>query len=241
MGILLIFFLAAVALLGYRALQHPVYRAYREASGNSWRRVLGDKGSYGEYLTFAKLSKLEGCRLLANLYVIKPDGTTTEIDLVLLSEYGIYVIESKNFGGWIFGSESSKYWTQMFNRQKRYQFFNPIWQNAGHISALKSVLHIQESESYKSVIVFSERCSLKQVSAGSSGAAIMKRNVLLQLIKEDMLRSTNRFSPADLDEMHRRLKRYALADEQTKAQHIRTIQHDDQPVIKSKTVIQRRK
>jgi hypothetical protein len=61
----------------------------------------------------------------------KKDGSTTEIDLIMIDETGIYVFESKNYSGWIFGDEKRKNWVQTLeNRQKNY-FYNPIWQNGG--------------------------------------------------------------------------------------------------------------
>jgi hypothetical protein len=49
---------------------------------------------------------------MTNLYIPKKDGSTTEIDLIMLSQTGVYVFESKNYSGWIFGDEKSKNWMQ---------------------------------------------------------------------------------------------------------------------------------
>lgn len=56
------------------------------------------------------------------MYVPKDDGTTTEIDLIMLSPMGIYVFESKNYSGWIFGNEKSRYWTQTLENKKKNNF-----------------------------------------------------------------------------------------------------------------------
>ena len=76
---------------------------YRMVSGNIFLKVLSDQGVYGEFLLFTLLEKLPGNnKLLTNIYVPKEDGKTTEIDIVMLNRTGIYVIENKNYGGWIF-------------------------------------------------------------------------------------------------------------------------------------------
>lgn len=86
---------------------------YYRQTNNSWVSVHGDKGKLGEYRIFQELKALRGHkRFLFNVYIPKEDGSTTEIDVILLHESGVYVFESKNFSGWIFGSESQKYWTQ---------------------------------------------------------------------------------------------------------------------------------
>ena len=59
------------------------------------------------------MNSLEGTkRYLFNLYLPKDDGGTTEIDVVFLHDSGMYVFESKNYSGWIFGTETQKNWTQ---------------------------------------------------------------------------------------------------------------------------------
>ena len=62
-------------------------------------------------------------KILKNIYV--PYGNqTTEIDVVMIHETGIYVIESKNYSGWIFGNENQKQWTQMLNSYTKKRFYN---------------------------------------------------------------------------------------------------------------------
>lgn len=71
------------------------------------------------------------------------DGSTTQIDHIILSPYGLFVIETKNMKGWIFGSEHEKYWTQNLYG-KKYTFQNPLLQNYRHLKALEEVLNLKE-------------------------------------------------------------------------------------------------
>ncbi|EWG97790.1 hypothetical protein Q427_34015 [Halomonas sp. BC04] len=81
-----------------------------------------------------------------------PDGTT-QIDHVLVSRYGIFVIETKHMMGWIFGSEKQPQWTQKIYR-KTFKFQNPLRQNYKHVKALAALLDVPADTIY-SVVVFS--------------------------------------------------------------------------------------
>ena len=102
------------------------------------------KGVFGEFLVNAN-SKL---RLDSSIYkrlsdvtLCLKDGTTTQIDHIVFSRFGIFVIETKNMKGWIFGSEHQKRWTQNIYGKKN-SFQNPLLQNYRHIKALEEVLKI---------------------------------------------------------------------------------------------------
>ena len=86
------------------------------------------------------LSSLFGYKgkILKNIYIPKDDGTTTEVDLLFITQKGIFVIESKNYIGYIFGSEKQYKWTVTLyagkdfigrKRVEKHQFLNPIIQN----------------------------------------------------------------------------------------------------------------
>ncbi len=86
---------------------------------------------------------------------------TTQIDHILLSPFGIFVIETKNYKGWIFGGERQKMWTQKIYK-KSYKFQNPLHQNYKHMKVLQNVLSdIVEPEYLHSVIVFMPESEFK--------------------------------------------------------------------------------
>lgn len=80
------------------------------------------------------------------------EGGTTQIDHILVSKYGVFVIETKNMKGWIFGSPKQKMWTQKIYKHSS-KFQNPIHQNYKHLKTLEDSLDIS-SDSLFSVIVF---------------------------------------------------------------------------------------
>ncbi|WP_423798566.1 nuclease-related domain-containing protein [Neobacillus sp. SAB-20_R2A] len=188
-------------------------------------KTLFDKGNYGEFLTFAELEKLKGPkRLLTNLYLPKYDGTTTEVDLIMLHETGLYVFESKNYSGWIFGDEKSKNWMQVFPNKQKEKFFNPVWQNKAHITALKSTLGRGDEYLIKSYIVFSERCTLKKINVTSQNVKVLKRNAMLSSIKKEITNTRNIMTQIEIDRMYTILHKFSLADSNVKQAHIKQIQ-----------------
>jgi hypothetical protein len=188
-------------------------------------KTLFDKGNYGEFLTFSYLERLpEYKRLLTNIYVPKEDGTTTEIDLVMIEETGVYVFESKNYSGWIFGDEKSKYWTQTLQNKQKNHFFNPIWQNKAHIKVLKNIFDVDESV-FKSYIVFSERCKLKKINVTSPTVKVINRQDLTRTIKKDISNSPKLLTKNKIDEIYSALERFALAGEDIKRKHIESIKN----------------
>ncbi len=217
------------SVLVYVLIMIPRYLKYRKssykiASGNSFLKTVFDKGNYGEFLTFTCLEKLDGHhKLMTNLYLLKEDDSTTEVDLIMLSETGIYVFESKNYSGWIFGDEKNKNWIQTLQNKQKNRFFNPIWQNKGHIMALKTALEIDEEDLYKSYVVFSERCTLKKIKVTSLNVKVIKRNALIKTIKKDINQSAKRMTVEEVDDLYLKLQKYACADEVVKKTHIDNI------------------
>ncbi len=112
------------------------------------------KGYIGEVIVnFAikvRLDKDE-YHLIKNVTLPTEDGTT-QIDHILVSSKGVFVVETKNMKGWIFGSEKQRQWTQKIYKHTS-KFQNPLHQNYKHTKTLASCLDIPESKIF-SVIVF---------------------------------------------------------------------------------------
>ncbi|WP_338592259.1 NERD domain-containing protein [Shewanella khirikhana] len=117
------------------------------------------KGVFGEFLVNRQLSKL--CRPAKETtadYTLVKDVTlpteegTTQVDHILVSRFGVFVVETKNMKGWIFGSEKQRQWTQKIYRHSS-KFQNPLHQNYKHTKTLESLLGIGIDKLH-SVIVF---------------------------------------------------------------------------------------
>ncbi len=94
-----------------------------------------------------------------NVTLPTADGGSTQIDHLIFSPYGLFVLETKNYQGWIFGTEKQREWTQQIFR-KRSRFQNPLRQNYKHIKTLQSLLDIAP-EHLHSVIAFVGDCEFK--------------------------------------------------------------------------------
>lgn len=110
-----------------------------------WLRSRQGKGKVGEFVVSRLLAGLgQGWEVLNDLTFVMPDGETTQIDHVVVSCKGVFVIETKNFQGSIFGRAGDAEWTQVSGRNK-FRFQNPIRQNIRHIRFLSERIDVPES------------------------------------------------------------------------------------------------
>jgi predicted RNA-binding Zn-ribbon protein involved in translation (DUF1610 family) len=112
------------------------------------------KGIVGEFLVnlaiHIRLDKNK-YHLLKNVTLPTEDGTT-QIDHIIVSRYGIFVIETKNMKGWIFGGEHQKTWRQKIYKHSS-KFQNPLHQNYKHTKTIESLLEL-ETDKIFSIVTF---------------------------------------------------------------------------------------
>lgn len=120
-----------------------------------------DKGKLGERSVAKRLKRLDNNKYkVINDVILKTSRGTSQIDHLVVSNYGIFVIETKNYQGWIVGSENADNWQQIIYNKKNF-FRNPIKQNYSHIKAIEKNLKVNNKIEYISIIVFMNRCDLK--------------------------------------------------------------------------------
>lgn len=202
--------------------------SYYKITNVNYFNVRHDTGKFGEYLTYKYLKDFEkqGAKFLFNIYIPKKDEETTEIDVLMISSKGLFVFESKNYSGWIFGSDNQKYWCQTLpsgrRRSHKEKFYNPIFQNNTHVKYLKSI--VGEQIPMYSIITFSDRCTLKNVNIQSS-----KVNVINRYQVNNLIASIYNNNPSDLlsdkeiDEIYNILYPYTQVDQNIKQKHIDNI------------------
>ncbi|HWB02788.1 MAG TPA: nuclease-related domain-containing protein [Verrucomicrobiales bacterium] len=107
-------------------------------------------------------------KLDASLYhclhnVLIPNGRNglTQIDHVVVSQWGIFVIETKNYSGWIFGTEHDKQWTVSYHGRRKEKLPNPLRQNFGHIRAVESLLKLAPGHCH-GIVFFTGRAEFKK-------------------------------------------------------------------------------
>ena len=183
----------------------------------SWLKSSSGKGAMGEFgIRFVLGKNIEGERyVIGNLILEDETGKTSQIDHVLINDKGIFVIETKNYSGKIYGNESQREWTQVFQYGKvKNKFYNPVKQNATHIYMLKKALAV--SVPIYSVVVFI-KADIDEVTADN----VFDIEGMQDFIEETP--SAN-ISGAQIDEIYHALKEIKENCEISTAEHIQNIE-----------------
>lgn len=115
--------------------------------------ILAEGLSYKDYFIFN------------NLTIPSDHNGSSQIDHLVVSKFGIFVIESKDYKGWIFGNKDQDNWTQSLPGGKnKFQFQNPIRQNWSHITSLKLLMPSIPENAFRSIVVFTDSCEFKTES-----------------------------------------------------------------------------
>lgn len=233
--VFLIFLIFGLPIIVYLILDNNYKKTdYYNNTHNSLGEVFFDKGKLGEYYVYRYLRGLGGYqKYLFNCYLPKADGTTTEIDVIMIHESGIYVFESKNYSGWIFGEESKKYWVQSlpngYGHAQINYFYNPIMQNQHHIKYLKSCLTEFDTVPIYSFIVFSDRCKLKDITLSSGNHIVVNRYNLFNAVLSKANQVGSILPQNMIDLIYQQLFSFSQVDDCVKQMHIqRTNQYTEQ-------------
>ncbi|UCM51821.1 NERD domain-containing protein [Aeromonas dhakensis] len=171
------------------------------------------KGMIGEWfinLSLRLFLDKQEYHLLKDVTLPTPQGTT-QIDHVLVSRFGVFVIETKNIKGWIFGNPAHKSWTQQIYRRK-HSFQNPLHQNYLHVMTLRSLLGLADHQLH-SIIYFIGDCTFKTPMPDN----VMNRG-LIRYIKG---KTTPVLTPAEVTRVIDTIQRGRLAANwQTHRQHV---------------------
>lgn len=229
LGLFILLFVLSLSpiLVDYIITKQHEETEYFQQTHRSLKEIKSDKGLYGEFKIYKALSKLEGYKkFLFNCYVYKDNGDLTEIDILFLHSSGLYVIESKNYGGWIFGTESHTNWTQTFpigkGRSKKIKFFNPIIQNKVHLKWLEYYLS-DSTPLLHSLIVFSDECTLKEINLTSFHHYVIQQKNLWSTIQYINKGVGPQLSVTQIDRLYNSLRPLTQRNQKIKTQHIEQI------------------
>lgn len=202
---------------------------YYKITQKSFTEVKSNSGSYGEYLIYEKLKELEkkDSKFLFNLYIPYGENKTIEIDVLLIHSNGLFVFESKNYSGWIFGDEYSKKWTQVLTQGKgvesrKEQFYNPIFQNKSHIGCL--IKYLNAKVPIYSVIVFSDRCKFKTPIKYSHKAYIINLKEINDVIRFISDNRKTVLNKENIEEIYNLLYPLTQTGKDIKENHVRKIE-----------------
>lgn len=179
------------------------------------------KGSVGEFKVNTRLNFLGNEYISLNDILIKSsNGNTSQIDELVLSEYGIFIIETKNYKGWIFGNEKSENWTQVIFKEK-HTFRNPIKQNWSHVYALKNVLSEFPNIHYFPIVVFTGDATLKGIE---STVPVIYSNKLNSTIKN--LSSEKCLSQTEVEKIKSILESVEITEKMARKEHVKNIKQN---------------
>jgi hypothetical protein len=123
-------------------------------------RSIASRHNVGEALVANIISDgLQRPHLLVNNVTLPIGENTSQIDHVLVTDTGIFVIETKHYTGWIFGDPHAHQWTQVIYR-KKFKFLNPLRQNHGHLKALQALFNLP-ANAFFSLVVFTGDAEFK--------------------------------------------------------------------------------
>lgn len=145
-------------------------------------------GMAGEFWVKRELKKLSDEYLIINDIMIKTkDGSTHQIDHVVISKYGIFVIETKQYNGYIKGNDYDKRWL-IKNGKKKIYVNNPLHQNYGHVKSLEEILNLPE-EKFISLVCIPSRATVSVKS--NNVTRIYDLIDKITSYKEDIIENTN--------------------------------------------------
>lgn len=187
-------------------------------------RSARSRGLFGELTVRASMVlRLDGSeyRSLHNVTLSTRDGST-QIDHVVVSRFGVFVIETKNLTGWIFGDERSKQWTQSIYGH-RYQFLNPLRQNYKHLKAMEDLLGLGP-RCLHSVVVFTGNSRFKTELPTN----VLKRRALVPYIRS---KTETLLSAKQVEDAIRSLETAASSSVGTRRQHLQNLRTNERSPV----------
>ncbi len=194
--------------------------SYEYEKGYKLPSFLMSKSEFLEYKTFNKIKCIDGFKkVLVDLLIDVDDKKSSQIDLVALHKSGIYVIECKNSVCSINGNYSDKYWN--YSNDLRY---SALYQNNGHINALKSKLNIDDDYYFNSIIVFGNQAKIDIYNDSCDDNFYNPYLITLRDIKSTLYKISKEkedlFSDDDLVNIYQKLSYYSKPTPEAKLKHI---------------------
>ncbi len=196
-----------------------------------------NRGTWSERRLIIRLLKMNipSQTIFHDLYVRRPNGNYSQIDVVVPTKAGIIVFEVKDYSGWLFGKGYQSHWCQVLAYgQERHRFYNPVKQNETHIATLRQSLKqcISADIPIYSVIVFYGNCIFRDISGIPDNTFIIK-SYELQRLMNFILNQDVKANYLDKRETVRLLREAVVNGEnpQIVAQHSRMV-HNVQIITK---------
>lgn len=169
-------------------------------------------GWFGEHWTRKALKGLPKEYKILNNIFIYVDNYTHEIDHVIVSPYGIFCIETKQYNGLITGDKYDKKWVR-HKGLKEYYYNNPIRQNYGHVKSLSKLLNISDNKIYNIVCIPSKA----ELIVNHDGELVGYDTIRAKILSYKDIMIDN------VDETVNKIKKANIKDKKIKKEHIKRI------------------
>ena len=145
----------------------------------AWYNSAKQKGKRGEKLVSQVLSLLPAEYVILNDVILPTANGTTQIDHIIVSKYGVFTIETKNYRGDIYGDDNRQEWTQLIVTDVTYSkkwwktytyvtknhFYNPVKQSVGHALRIQERLTEFPQINVVPIVVFTGAATLENVNS----------------------------------------------------------------------------
>lgn len=161
------------------------------------------------------------CVFLDSYFKAK-NGRYVQADVIAVNRKGVFVIESKDYNGWIYGNGNQQQWTSIYYKD-RTKFYNPIRQNYGHVQCLKDFLK-KQGVNYYSIIIFGDDAELKNVSYVPKNAFVATTRRMKEMMSDIMQKEDDCLSAGEILEICRLINQNKIEPtEEIRNDHINTI------------------
>ncbi|MBD7945812.1 MULTISPECIES: nuclease-related domain-containing protein [Psychrobacillus] len=197
-------------------------------------------GELGEYKINIQLDQLpKNSKYLSDVLIEnnKAKSGYSQIDHVIFTPFAIFVVETKNYSGTIYGDRSRTKWSV----NGKFPMMNPFNQNYGHIQAIKGVLEIEGETQFVSMVSFTKRCTFKvsdELRKIQSNDLIVYDIELSEYItrKINILKLQNPepiYSTNELQNLYNKIKSANITDLYIRDKHVETLKEKDRESIKN--------
>lgn len=210
-----IIFFIVIAIIGVAAVRIGLDWLEKKIDEQKRQAYAKAQGQKGENEVNSVLSSLGKNYVLMKSILLPTKSGSTELDHVLVSNYGIFVIETKNYSGSVYGDEDSGKWIHTDRKGNERKMYSPIKQNEGHIGTLKRAINLDEKY-FIPIVVF----------AGSAKLQIKSKSKVIKLDQlENTIKSYNSqvFTKAEVKKIVKDIKSVNMDSMMNRKKHIKHV------------------
>lgn len=195
-------------------------RRCKRSMEGTWNDGIQSKGDAAEKMVIEKLRSIFSKKYIIRSVYLPTKDSITEVDIVMIHRTGIYFIEVKNYGGYIYGDYKDKYWRHYVDGELIKEFYNPIMQNQGHIYWFNVATEGKYKGIVKNIIVFRNICDVS-TDVHNNDRLILTDIDSCKSIK--CLKDEPLLLNKEMKELYKYFKKCARVSRKEKAEHIRNV------------------